>query len=97
MYHKWFAAGWSGWESLGGTLTSGPGVSSWASGRLDTFVRGTDGAMYHKWFSGGWSGWESLGGGLLNPLGPAAVSWGFNRIDTFVVGTDSQLYHKWWA
>ena len=32
--------GWSGWESLGGVLTSGPGVSSWSSGRLDVFVQG---------------------------------------------------------
>ena len=85
---------WSGWESLGGVLTSGPGVSSWASGRLDVFVRGTDNALWHKWFSGGWSGWESLGGVLTSD--PAAVSWGPNRIDVFVRGTDNALWHKWW-
>jgi Repeat of unknown function (DUF346) len=84
---------WLGWESLGGVLTSAPAVSSWAPGRLDTFVAGTDSAMWHKWFQGGWSGWESLGGVLTSE--PAAVSWGNGRIDVFVRGTDSALWHKW--
>ncbi len=86
---------WSGWESLGGVLTSAPAVCSWASGRLDVFVRGTDNALWHKWYSGGWSGWESLGGVLSS--GPAAVSWAPNRIDVFVRGTDNALWHKWYS
>ena len=93
--HKWYSNGWSNWESLGGVLSSGPSSSSWGSGRLDVFVRGTDNAMWHKWYQGGWSAWESLGGILTSA--PAAVSWGANRIDTFVVGTDNAIYHKWWA
>ena len=55
---------WSNWESLGGVITAGPGVSSWAGERLDTFVKGSNNALWHKWFAGGWSGWESLGGGI---------------------------------
>ena len=32
LIHKWYgASGWSGWESLGGVLADGPGVSSWAA------------------------------------------------------------------
>ena len=87
--------GWRPWESLGGVLTSGPGVCSWSSGRLDVFVRGTDNALWHKWFSNGWSGWESLGGILTSD--PVAVSWGPNRIDVFVRGTDNALWHKWFS
>ena len=86
---------WSGWESLGGILTSGPGVCSWASGRLDVFVRGTDNALWHKWYSNGWSGWESLGGILTSD--PVAVSWSSGRIDVFVRGTDNALWHKWFS
>ena len=86
---------WSGWEKLGGYLSSGPAVCSWAPGRLDTFVRGGDNALWHKWYSGGWSGWEKLGGVLTSD--PAAVSWGNGRIDTFVRGTDSALWHKWYS
>jgi hypothetical protein len=93
LWHKWFQNGWSGWESLGGTLISAPAASSWAPGRLDIFAAGTDSAMWHKWFQNGWSGWESLGGLLTSE--PAAVSWGPNRIDSFVMGTDSALWHKW--
>jgi hypothetical protein len=45
------------WESLGGELTSGPDVSSWAENRLDVFVGGTDDACWHLWWDG--SGWQA--------------------------------------
>jgi hypothetical protein len=85
---------WLGWEDLGGVLTSGVGVSSWAANRLDCFVKGTDNAMWHKWWNGSWSGWENLGGVIDNA--PAAVSWGPNRIDCFVRGMNNHMFHKWW-
>jgi hypothetical protein len=86
---------WSQWEDLGGVLTSGPAVSSWAPNRLDTFVRGTNNALYHKWWNGTrWSDWENLGGVLTSA--PAAVSWGNNRIDVFARGQGNRLYHLWW-
>src|SRR2546421_633681 len=84
---------WSNWESLGGVLTSGPAVGSWAPDGLGGFVGGTDSALWHKWFDGGWSNWESLGGVLTS--GPAVASWAPNRLDVFVRGTDSALWHKW--
>ncbi|WP_238554057.1 hypothetical protein [Gordonia sp. KTR9] len=68
-------------------------MSSWSSGRLDTFVRGTDNALWHRWFHNGWSEWESLGGVLTSA--PTAVSWSDGRIDVFVRGTDKALWHKW--
>nr|MDQ3574941.1 DUF346 domain-containing protein [Actinomycetota bacterium] len=77
--------------------TSGPDVASWAAGRLDVFVRGTDSVLWHKvWDSAspGWSAWENLGGVLTS--GPAAVAWGANRLDVFGRGTDNALWHKWW-
>jgi hypothetical protein len=51
MYHKWFDATWSGWESLGGTCTSDPAAVSSGPNRIDCFVRGTDQAIWHKWGS----------------------------------------------
>ena len=83
----------SGWESLGGLLTSGPDVCSWAQGRLDVFARGEDNALWHIWFDGGWSGWESLGGLLTSD--PTAVSWSNGRIDVFARGEDNALWHIW--
>ena len=86
---------WRGWEDLGGLLTSGVGVSSWAANRLDTFVRGTDNRMWHKWWNGaGWLGWENLGGVLTSGIGVS--SWAANRLDCFVRGTDNRMWHKWW-
>ena len=87
---------WSGWESLGGQLTSAPAVSSDASGELNVFWRGTDNNLWHKWFNyPSWYGPESLGGPLNSA--PAAVSWGHGRVDVFVQGTDGALWHKWWS
>jgi uncharacterized protein YkwD len=81
------------WTSLGGVVTSGPGVSSWGASRIDAFARGSDNALYQNTWNGtAWSGWSSLGGGLTS--GPAAASWSANRIDVFVRGYDNQLYHK---
>ncbi|MDB9506312.1 hypothetical protein PN502_04210 [Microcystis aeruginosa CS-338/01] len=82
-----------GWETLGGHLTSGPDVCSWAPGRLDVFVRGGDDALYHRYFENSWSDWESLGGVLTSD--PSAVSWGNGRIDVFARGGDNALYHKY--
>ena len=84
----------TGWESLGGLLTSGPDVCSARAGHLDVFVRGGDNALWHRWFDeSGWSEWESLGGVLTSD--PTAVSWGNNRIDVFARGGDNALYHRW--
>jgi len=84
----------STWQSLGGVLTSGPGVSTWGTGRIDAFVRGSDNGLYQDtWNGAAWSGWIGRGGMLSS--GPAAVSWSANRIDVFVRGTDNQLYHRY--
>ncbi len=87
---------WSRWESLGGSLASGPSVASWASGRLDVFARGNDGSLIHKWYDGSnWLGWESLGGHLTSD--PSAVSWASGRLDVFARGPAGDLIHKWYG
>jgi murein DD-endopeptidase MepM/ murein hydrolase activator NlpD len=86
---------WIRTESLGGAITSGPGVSSWGPGRLDIFARGPDNTLIHKWYNQNtWWNWESLGGVLASD--PVAVSWGTGRIDVFVRGADSALWHRWY-
>jgi hypothetical protein len=95
IYDDYLRCRWSGWEDLGGVITSGPAVSSWDLHRLDCFARGTNARMYHKWWNGSsWSGWEDLGGLIIDR--PAAVSWGPHRIDTFVRGLNNHMFHKWW-
>jgi uncharacterized repeat protein (TIGR02543 family) len=87
--------GFAGWTSLGGVLSSGPGVSSWASGQINVVARGTDFNLWYRRYNGVWTGWLPIGGGEVSSA-PAAASWGPDRIDVFVRGTDDQLWHKWW-
>lgn len=70
-------------------------TAAWAPNRLDSFVRGVDGAAYHKaWDGSSWSDWQYLGGYLTGT--PEVVAWGPDRLDVFVRGGDMALYHKWW-
>ncbi len=97
LYHKWYTGStWSGWENLGGVLTSSPAATSPGSGQIDVFVRGTNGALYQCYWpnAGSWSTWNALGGQIPAGTGPAACSWGAGRLDLFVQGTNGALYHK---
>lgn len=87
--------GWSGWESLGGIITSRPSAVSWGPNRIDVVARGTDSAVWHRWWDGSaWHGWESLGGIVHGA--PAICSWTGGRLDIFAVGTNHHLFHKWY-
>jgi len=64
-------------------------------GRLELFVRGSDGALWHKWqtkpSAGPWSeGWISLGGRLSG--GPSVVLFSDSRLHVFSHGEGS-LWH----
>lgn len=73
---------------------SGPASVSWANGRIDIFIRGTDNALWHKWFQGGWSNWESLGGTLGSS--PTVSSWAPGRLDVFATNGSGVPIHKWY-
>jgi Repeat of unknown function (DUF346) len=65
LEHKWFDNGqWSsGWENLGGILTSPPVIASPGPGLLIVMTRGTDGHLWVKWFDSnlGWGDWGDVG------------------------------------
>ena len=83
----------SGWEYLGGSLGAGPAAASTASGSLDFFYTGADGALWRRsWGNTGWTAPASLGGSLIG--NPAAVSSGGGRLDVFGEGQDRQLWHR---
>ncbi len=96
LSHAWWnGIVWTGWESLGGVLTSPPSMVSWGPDRLDVFAQSTDQGVWHRWWDGNvWGGWESLGGSLRSK--PQAVCWGPNRIDLFGIGADHAVWHRWW-
>jgi hypothetical protein len=65
---------WSGWQSLGGRLTSSP-AATWEPGQypggtfLDVFVVGTDHALWWKWYFNGqtYATWSSWTGPIYGP------------------------------
>ena len=70
----------------------GPVSATWGVNRLDSFVRGADGALWHSYFNGAWH-WESRGG---SPTSDASVtSWGPGRLDVFARFSDRGLWHDW--
>jgi hypothetical protein len=79
-------SGWGAWTSLGGKATSNPSVARNGDGRLEIFVRGTDGALWHRWektVNGAWSAWTSLGGGVHRPFASTDAD---GRIEVFARG-----------
>jgi len=95
--HYESGSGWSGWQSLGGSLTSSPAAVSPTSGVIDVFARGTSGGLYQKTTTNGgssWSAWTSVAGQIASGTGPAVYSSGAGRLDVFVEGTNSALYYK---
>ena len=99
LWHDWQITpngGWSGWNSLGGIVTSMPDAARNADGRLEVVARGSDNALWHRWQTspgGGWSGWYSLGGILYSD--PAVFANADGRLEVFVRGTDDSLWHIW--
>lgn len=106
LRHKWYTGtSWSGWQRLGGKLSSSPAAASApGSSRIDVFVRGTHGAVWRRTTTNGgssWSGWTSPGGQLAAGTVSAACSWGSGRswgsgsIGLFVQGTNGRLWWKY--
>jgi hypothetical protein len=50
LYHKSYTGStWSGWENLGGKLTSSPAAATApGSSRIDVFVRGGDNGLWQN-------------------------------------------------
>lgn len=86
-YRISYAAGWTGFSSLGGVLRGSPAVAA-PGGSLVVLVRGGDDKPYTRTATAWWS---PLGGALLGSPAMASAP-GSNRTDAFVAGTDGVLY-----
>ena len=67
LWHRVKIGTWSGWENLGGYLTSSPGAAdvnlNWVSQQIDVFVRGGDAGLWQKYYvvaTNQWSGWRGM-------------------------------------
>ena len=85
-------------QSLRGTLVFYPAVTSWASSRLDVFVRNDVDQFATKAYTAdqGWGDWSALPLQLLESSPPAAVSWGSGRVDLFSRDEDGEIQHAWY-
>lgn len=74
-----------------------PAVARNSDGRLEVFVRCTDGNLWHKYQlapNSGWSEWENLGG--YSPRAQPVVGRNADgRLEVFVRGTDGNLWHMY--
>jgi hypothetical protein len=74
-----------------------PAVASWASSRVDVFVRGKNDDLYQRTLTGGsWSGWSRPRPGDCLRSAPSASTWGTSRIDVFYRGCDNDLWRTTW-
>jgi YVTN family beta-propeller protein len=83
---------------FGGIAIGAPECVSWAEGREDCFVVGTDGALYHRFKppGGAWTPRWARQGGTLAEGRPSCVSVGANRLDCFAIGRDRALWQRSW-
>jgi hypothetical protein len=84
------------WSSLGGVLTSRPGVAAGALSvtggeAIDAVIRGTDGAVWDRELTTVVGPWRSLGGRALAGSGPAAVNVG-GTLYALLIGTDGAVW-----
>lgn len=100
VYHRWQYAdgGWSGFQPLNAYSTSDIAGASNANGRLEVFIRGTNGNLLHNWQvtpGGNWNGWQSLGGNIAAGTDPR-VYVSNNRIHVNVTWIDgsTRLRHQ---
>eukprot|EP00298_Acanthocystis_sp_HF-20_P009600 c18401_g2_i1.p1 GENE.c18401_g2_i1~~c18401_g2_i1.p1 ORF type:complete len:384 (-),score=187.19 c18401_g2_i1:1061-2212(-) len=91
------SAKWGSWVSLGGVLSSGPGVSVTDDGTSIIFVRATDKGLYFKSQFEDTTGeiqfteWVSLGGSFAST--PTTISRADGSIDIFARGIDQAIWH----
>jgi hypothetical protein len=85
---------WSGWQSLGGSMTGDLAVGRNADGRLEVLARGTDNALWdlgETAVGGSWSSWLSLNGVISSD--PSVTLNGDGRMEAFARGGDNALWH----
>ena len=86
-------AGFGAWQSLGGVLTSAPGVAANAAGNMIVSARGTDGALFARAYQGGsWQPWQSAGGAADSAPALAVVDASTTRLQ--VVGSDGTIWTR---
>lgn len=97
LWHRWQRGGtWYGYESLGGSLTSGPAAASFNPGRLEVYGRNLAGGLSARtWSAVGWEDWKSVpvdGGVTSDPAAIRAIGETCDQL--FFRQSDGSLGHR---
>jgi sialidase-1 len=100
LWQRWTTDGgasWSGWQNLsamlGGSIASGPGVTSALPNSLTVVARRPDSTVgVWSWVNGAWN-FQGLTGQILGD--PDISSTGEGHVNIFAQGLDQQLWQKW--
>ena len=84
---------WSSWEPLGDTAVGDPDASSFATGRLDVFVLGTDSRVWQKVYDGTWRPWRLVDEAPVGSA-PGSVDRGRGTIDLAVRAQNGNLLYR---
>jgi hypothetical protein len=103
LWHQWvdtWTGGWVAPERLGSfTFTATPAAVSWADGRIDVMLRGTDGHLYQVVWDGTWhlEAYELTPGGQHADLAgsPAITSRHSGHLDVYWRNSSHHLMHYW--
>lgn len=104
--HAWqtcAGCGWTGWYGLNLVVDANPAVGQNADGRLELFVKDTNGSQQHLWQTSAacstcLSGWNNLGGGfsLSTYDGNPTVGMGSSsRLEIFARGPNGDIKTDW--
>jgi hypothetical protein len=99
--HRWLTPSqnppWSGWDELGGNLTSAPAIVSWRTDQLDVWSRGTEGNIYGRYaYQAPWGDWYGVPGGAQALGAPTVVSRDTNQFDLFIRWIDNTVHLRHW-
>jgi cytochrome c553 len=97
LYHQSLAQQrWSGWRRLGGSFVENeaPSCTSWGPGRVDCFLRGTDGQLWQAWGTGSQLVLNPLGGVINEAVSCTAPQ--ANQLHCMARGADNAAWVQRW-
>ena len=89
---------WSGWITLGGSMSSTPTVTRNRGGSLEAFAVGTDSTLQHAWqtTSGNpvWTAWSSLGNSSADLVDATATTEADGRMEVFALDVNGDVWYR---
>ncbi|MGE7776285.1 hypothetical protein ACQKLP_16265 [Chitinophaga sp. NPDC101104] len=96
LLHRYWSktGGWTGWQDLGGRITSEPAVVSRSASSINVFAKGNNNNLVHiRWVRDeGWSNWTDLEGNITSA--PSVASGRPDKMEVYALGNNGQLQSR---